>query len=55
MYHPNPLAFAKAQENVNTKGFFLSFLKKKSMGSLGMRADTKGGLNVASFVAFRGY
>lgn len=44
MYHQNPLAFAKAQENVNTKDFFL----RESMGSLGMRKDTKGGLNVAS-------
>lgn len=54
MYHQNPLAFAKAQENVNTKVFFFFFLTRESMGSFGMRTDTKGGLDVASSYLFVG-
>lgn len=48
MYRQNPLAFAN--ENVNTKVFF--FFVRESMGSFGMRKDTKGGLNVASLGGF---
>lgn len=38
------LAFTKPQENNNTKGFF----SRETMGNLGMKTDTKGGLNMPS-------